>query len=464
MEQRRIHPTSSSIFDSSRLFSPAKANQLQFRPSAVILLLLSPKTRLSIDAHSASIMAPTDHARSSDGASPSTTEKPSPSPSSASPPSHAALSVNNSSQSRQPLDIRFLAIYPLTLFIGLLYAHISPTANPNYAKTTTTQGGSSSVGQQQSSPPINYFAYKRNIVNVAFVKIGWLWTALAFVGVVLIQLQRSSSSPSAIALRKTRVIQAVIRFALATVSWILTTQWAFGPPLFDRGFIATGGKCINSHPTTSATGAQGMTAHGIPASPSSSIGILSSSACKLSGGTWKGGHDISGHVFMLSLTSALLFIEWYGASLPVRKAPMREPTTSSPDNQSSAVKEKPSPALQAEQTTFYRWTRNFVFTVIGLSWWMLLMTTIFFHTWLEKVRVWTLLSLLGHTLQCWLARSAAGNANISHRYRAWSSPWGRYMSCTFSQRFFLLGEGSSAPLACDCQIAIPILDHSSLTS
>lgn len=321
-------------------------------------------------------MAHTDRARPAGEAPPSATEKPSSS-------SARSAPVNNfHPHSSRRIDIRFLAIYPLTLFIGLLYAHISPTAKPSYGTT----GTASSNASADQPAPINYFAYKRNIVNIGFVKIGWIWTTLAFLGTILIQLQRSSPS-SAIAVRNRRVIHAVNRFALATLSWIFTTQWAFGPPLSDRGFIATGGKCMQSDPTPS--GPREMTPHGI-----TSIGIFSSSTCKLSGGTWKGGHDVSGHVFMLSLTSALLFIEWYGGSSSATAAPTDTDTNSvrekgaSSDDQSSAVKEKSPSVSRTEETSFYRWTRNYVFLVIGLSWWMLLMTTIFFHTWTEKVRIW----------------------------------------------------------------------------
>ncbi|RJE17156.1 inositol phospholipid biosynthesis protein, partial [Aspergillus sclerotialis] len=152
--------------------------------------------------------------------------------------------------------------------------------------------------------PVNYFARKNNIFNLYFVKIGWLWTTLAFVSLLVFHPPPSLSSTSA--QNPKRLAQALLRFTLATIAWYLTTQWFFGPPIIDRGFILTGGKCMKAyHHQAHGGGYESGTKH--------LEEMLTGAACKAAGGDWKGGHDVSGHVFMLVLATAVLGFEAVGA-------------------------------------------------------------------------------------------------------------------------------------------------------
>lgn len=151
-----------------------------------------------------------------------------------------------------------------------------------------------------------------------------------------------------------RVAQAVGRYALATLAWYLTTQWCFGPAVIDRGFVITGGGCGGSTGGGGDGGGDGLK------------GLLSSAACKAAGGRWSGGHDVSGHVFMLVLVTAVLGFEGVGARV-------------GGEDGGEKVKEK------EDDDVVRKWAGRFVGVVFGLSWWMLLMTAIWFHTWLEKV-------------------------------------------------------------------------------
>ncbi|PGH17364.1 hypothetical protein AJ79_01248 [Helicocarpus griseus UAMH5409] len=246
-----------------------------------------------------------------------------------------------------------LALYPLTLLLGSFYSLISPTARP----PTDPSSSSSTVAPTSSTTPVNYFARKGNIFNVYFVKVGWAWTTLAFISLLISQpaFNNSTLSPNA---RLRRVGQALLRYVFVTVTWWLTTQWFFGPGIIDRSFIATGGRCEGSH--SPALG-----------NPISELGfIMTATACKASGGAWTGGHDVSGHVFMLVLASAFLILELQGAS-------------SAEEEMDDERKEKHQSAV--EEGSYERWGRNFAISVAGLSWWMLLMTAMWFHTWLEKV-------------------------------------------------------------------------------
>lgn len=109
--------------------------------------------------------------------------------------------------------------------------------------------------------------------------------------------------------------------------------------------------------------------------------ILSAVACKISGGKWAGGHDVSGHAFMLVLTSASLVLELLGSSQPLNN-----------DALEGKDKNEDEPSRLTELATgdnslspAARMSRNFVWAVAGLSLWMLLMTGIWFHTWVEKM-------------------------------------------------------------------------------
>ncbi|KAI5294460.1 hypothetical protein KEM52_003978 [Ascosphaera acerosa] len=267
---------------------------------------------------------------------------------------------------RTPATI--LLAYPATLFLGFLYALLSPDAKLGANNTAIDQ-------------PVNYFAKKSNIVNQLFVKIGWFWTTLAFVCMLLVLPAFRASRPdskqklSAAAAARRRLWQACARYALVTASWVITTQWAFGPPLVDRGFTATGGKCTGSFGTADNVD-----------DPQTAL-IFSQAECKLSGGTWKGGRDISGHVFMLVLMSAFLYLEWQGASSlsGLSSCGRAHQEDGEKKNQEGATGATTVSGGGSEEERPHRWMRLTVWGMVGLSFWMLLMTAIFFHTWGEKI-------------------------------------------------------------------------------
>jgi len=117
--------------------------------------------------------------------------------------------------------------------------------------------------------------------------------------------------------------------------------------------------------------------------------VLTHAACRVIGGQWKGGHDISGHVFLLILGSALLWME----VLPVvfgarglreeRKVLIADGKTVTAAVEKKAV--EGSVVVEKEAEVFVGLVTKFVVGVVALSWWMLLMTAAFFHTWFEKL-------------------------------------------------------------------------------
>lgn len=157
-----------------------------------------------------------------------------------------------------------------------------------------------------------------------------------------------------------------------TLWWILITQWFFGPAIIDRGFTLTGGQCelVEQAEAGNIDMDEGRK-------------FVTGVACKAVGGKWAGGHDISGHVFLLVLGSMFLFEEVLQVVLKSART-HEERTIAMADG---AVK---SAEVEAESGAkdLGSWTlgAKIVIGVACLSVYMLLMTAAYFHTWFEKVR------------------------------------------------------------------------------
>lgn len=252
------------------------------------------------------------------------------------------------------LEALLISIYPTTLLVGSILSTISPASR-----------AAPYSGDLQSHPPEfapSYFALKKNVFNVYFVKVGWFWTTLAFAMFVLMHpgFGRGVSA---------RRVRAVLRYVLITTYWVFVTQWFFGPPLIDRGFKLTGGACELARDPEAR------------AEMSDTKEFITAATCKAVGGSWKGGHDISGHVFLLILGSSLLWFELLPAL--TRTEGLRDGRLITlPDGKVASVAvEKEDQKTEGEATT--RGVK-FALGVAALMWWMLLMTAAYFHTWFEK--------------------------------------------------------------------------------
>lgn len=256
------------------------------------------------------------------------------------------------------LEAQLIAIYPITLLLGGLLSIISP-ASRNAPYSTTTQ----------SHPPEfapSYFALKRNVFNVYFVKVGWFWTTLAFC--MFISLHPGFGR--GLAGVGGRRVRAVIRYGVVTAWWVALTQWCFGPPLIDRGFRFTGGQCeLLRDPEARED-------------MSNTREYITAATCKAVGGVWKGGHDISGHVFLLILGSSLLWFEFLPALTRIEGLRDGRLITLNDGKVASVAVEKDRAREEGDATTK---GVKFALGVAAMMWWMLLMTAAYFHTWFEKL-------------------------------------------------------------------------------
>jgi hypothetical protein len=252
------------------------------------------------------------------------------------------------------LEAQLISIYPATLLLGSIFSTLSPsTRSAPYS------------ADSQSHPPEyapSYFAQKKNVFNVYFVKVGWFWTTAAFVMFVLLH-------PGFGAGLSARRARAVLRYAAVTTWWVFVTQWFFGPPLIDRGFMYTGGMCeVLRDPAARED-------------MSDARQYITAATCKAVGGSWKGGHDISGHVFLLILGSSLLWCEFLPAITRVEGLRDGRLITLADGKIASVAVEKEPTRAEGEATA--RGVK-FALGVAALMWWMLLMTAAYFHTWFEK--------------------------------------------------------------------------------
>jgi len=261
-----------------------------------------------------------------------------------------------------------LLIYPFILALGSFFSTFSPTASHTGA---LTPGVASEINTAVNSEPVNYFASKHNLINVYFVKIGWFWTTLAF---ALLAYNTHAIQPPRLSPSSSKIAQAVLRYTIATITWIGTTQWLFGPPLIDRSFTLTGGRCEALPAKIDDEGRPDVSA------------IVTGIACKAVGGRWKGGTDISGHVFLLVLSSAFLLLELYIADALSPHPHVTPRAAAAVAHDTTEEEKRELGGWESDtQAKIRLWTRYFVWGVVMLDVWMLLMTAIWFHTWLEKL-------------------------------------------------------------------------------
>ena len=286
-----------------------------------------------------------------------------------------------------PTERLVLLIYPALLLLGTVFSLVSPQ--------TRAAPFDAAAGAHAQDPALapSYFARKDNIVNTLFVKRGWAWISLALAAFAASSRRTSywSSSNSNNTSRDSEERKGKstssapsspwttgARWLLATVWWFLVTQWCFGPAVVDRGFRWSGGGC---------EGAVRRLADG----EASGGDVFTAAACKAAGGRWSGGHDISGHVFMLVLGSGLLLEEVGWAILRRWGGFEEERTVVADDGSVQVVDVWEGRRVGGREGDVGDGNDGLglgvkaVLVVVALSLWMILMTAIYFHTWFEKV-------------------------------------------------------------------------------
>ncbi|KUI65418.1 FIT family protein scs3 [Cytospora mali] len=273
-----------------------------------------------------------------------------------------------------PIEAALLLAYPVLLTFGTLFSLLNPTVR-NAAYDPAQQ-----AHVQDASLSPSYFARKSNVFNVFFVKRGWAWITIAFFVFLFTHPATAAGGLRARA-------RGLVRWGLVTSWWVLVTQWCFGPALIDRSFRFTGGKCEVADARIEEGEAGGKD-------------FVTGLACKAAGGRWSGGHDISGHVFLLVLGSYFLLQEvgWAYLNHWQRRAGGGA-VVSVRDERSVVMHDGAVKSAAVEGERYLGGVEGRAMTawealglggkvaggVVVMSWWMILMTAIYFHTWIEKL-------------------------------------------------------------------------------
>lgn len=146
----------------------------------------------------------------------------------------------------------------------------------------------------------HYFATKSNFLNVYFIKNAWAWTTAAFFFSWL-------TSPPTI-----RTKERVFKWVVETAVFVLFTGWFFGPALLERVIASTGGECVLVLPAGGIVSVpQEYCFTKSTVSPSTHPNLFAAPFL-LPSADWKAvprlrrGHDVSGHIFLL--TMSVLFL------------------------------------------------------------------------------------------------------------------------------------------------------------
>ncbi|PWY98957.1 hypothetical protein BCV70DRAFT_201172 [Testicularia cyperi] len=333
-----------------------------------------------------------------------------------------------------PYHVVFIAGLSSIVLLGTVYSVVYGThlSNVGYAEfpasdlgqTIPAPGPGAPGGLGEALPPIpptilqpnhalNYWANRKNIVNQIFVKKAWLWTT----GVWLLQLfylrmspvqsleQKKSDDPTkssastsngtkleaqarAVAAEQATITSpvsvSVLRYIFSTLIWLLFANWFFGPPLSERLLTATGAICVPSTDPLSPIEAlycqnrSPLSSSTHPALfPASGLGKSTARAI------WKGGHDISGHTFLMVLSSLFLLEDL---------APYIPRFLGLANGNGILQSIFPQSSWSSQPNTFVGpnapKAKAAVLATLGLValWsWMLLNTAIYFHTPQEKV-------------------------------------------------------------------------------
>ncbi|KAJ6499149.1 inositol phospholipid synthesis and fat-storage-inducing TM-domain-containing protein [Mycena sanguinolenta] len=161
----------------------------------------------------------------------------------------------------------------------------------------------------------HYWANKANPMNVYFIKKAWGWTSAAFL------FAWATGTPS------TRTAVRLTRWLTATGTWLIFTAWFFGPALIERIVLASGGECVLATPSGDPIllPAEYCHAHTVVSPATHPALFTTSSSSLVLPQDWAGarprlrkGHDVSGHVFLLTL-SILLLAQQLGPSFTLTR-------------------------------------------------------------------------------------------------------------------------------------------------
>lgn len=146
----------------------------------------------------------------------------------------------------------------------------------------------------------HYWASKSNALNVVFIKRAWGWTSLAFFSLW-------ATSPCS-----TRTASRLVKWATETAAWLVFCGWFFGPALIERFIVASGGDCFVSLPSGDVLTVPHEFCYTKASLHPADYPDLFQTAFTSTPPEWRArprlrqGHDISGHIFLLTMSTLFL--------------------------------------------------------------------------------------------------------------------------------------------------------------
>jgi hypothetical protein len=205
---------------------------------------------------------------------------------------------------RLPLTMSTIAFNPVKVALGtisvvLLAGTLYSIVNSTYLDTSNPLIAHLPHPLQST----DYFANKANPLNTIFIKKAWGWTSGAFALLY-------ATSPT-----RTRSWNRFLKYVVLTLVWLVFTGWFFGPPLFERVVVASGGQCVVVVPVSGeVVDVPFEYCHArsslSPATHPSLFASLTTDFATVN--PWSArprlrrGHDVSGHIFLL--TMSVLFL------------------------------------------------------------------------------------------------------------------------------------------------------------
>lgn len=206
------------------------------------------------------------------------------------------------------VDLRRVAFVVLTSV--LLLATINSVVSHTYLDTSDP-----AVAFGHLPHPLHnksYFARKGNVLNTIFIKRAWGWTTGAFIA-LWVTFPSIQGRPG---LRGMSARERLGKWLAATCVWLVFAAWFFGPAIIDRVTVLSGGECIVRLPTGKILSVPSSYCYDrtiiSPATHPELFFIPPLLLPESDNLDWRTkprlmkGHDVSGHVFLL--TMSLLFL------------------------------------------------------------------------------------------------------------------------------------------------------------
>ncbi|EGU11722.1 Cell wall surface anchor family protein [Rhodotorula toruloides ATCC 204091] len=288
---------------------------------------------------------------------------------------------------------RVLLLFTLTALAGTVYSVLNVSSAATAFRSRLPAHTLTKITESESAFPVQFslpfFADKRNPINQLFVKRAWAWiTALFLAFLVAVFLfpsplpaQTASSSTRTTSQTRTQAVStahvaaSVRRYLLASLYWFYLTQatWfgrSLGPSITFRILRSSGAVCVPSALSSEAIAQAGQGGLHADGPHDAAAPPLVCTGAK--GEYWRGGHDVSGHAFMMIHCGMFLF-ELVYPLLPALFPSLFQYASSRPP----AAPKRLHPVVMV--------LGYIAVAMIALCWWMLLMTSLFFHSSTEKL-------------------------------------------------------------------------------